>query len=891
MSARIVVAGGHSAGHIEPAMNFADAVLRLAPDARITALGTVRGLDTTLIPARGYPLELIPPVPLPRRLNRDLLAVPARLRAAVRAAGEVLDRTDAQVVVGFGGYVATPAYLAARRRRLPIVVHEANAGAGVANRLAARLTPHVFTASENVRLPHATPIGIPLRPAITHLDRDALRAEARRRFGLPEQGTVLMVTGGSQGAQAINAAVTGAAGALRAAGVAVLHITGPANVVEVPDGTPPYVAVPYVDEMQYAYAAADFVVCRSGAMTVAELGAVGLPAAYVPLPLRGGEARRNAEPVAAAGGALIVENEAFTPEWIEHTLIPILTDGERMASMSRGASAAGVREADTELARRVLSLVGESPRSSVVNAPIRDHEGDRPEDWAAPGAALVRSAATDTIPALADLGRVHIMGIAGSGMSALARILLERGVPVSGCEARESMTVTGLRAIGADVHIGHSADHIHDADTFVYTTAINPRHEEFVAARESGKPFLRRAAALAAALEDRRCVAVAGTHGKTSTTSLLVVAAQACNADPSFAIGGNLYETGRNAHLGSGELAVVEADESDGSFLLTRPASALITNVEADHLENHGDLENIFRAFEAFVDRVDAGGLVLVCADDPGARRIGDYARARNRRVHTYGTGEDADEQVYDVLTTGAGVEFSVRGPLLGDRRVRVGRLIGQHMALNAAAALSLAAHLGLDVDTAGSSWSGFAGVHRRFESHGEGGGVRVFDDYAHHPTEIAASLAAARQALAGEGRLIAVFQPGTYSRTQTFAREFAEAMALADIAIVMDVFPAREEPIPGVTGATISELIELPPEQVVYEPSYDAVPERIAALARPSDLVVTMGIGNVYLLCDTIRDACALAAEPAGRGPTSSEQEPSEQESPRGGAPEEGPA
>ncbi|GAB2461855.1 UDP-N-acetylmuramate--L-alanine ligase [Jatrophihabitans fulvus] len=497
-----------------------------------------------------------------------------------------------------------------------------------------------------------------------------------------------------------------------------------------------------------------------------------------------------------------------------------------------------------------------------MSRPTRDHDGDRPDDWAAPGAALVRSAATDVIPPLADLGRVHIMGIAGSGMSALARILLERGVPVSGCEARESMTVKGLRALGADVHIGHSPSHVDAADTFVFTTAINPRHEEFVAAREAGQQgrvlFLRRAAALAAALEDRSCVAVAGTHGKTSTTSLLVVAAQACGADPSFAIGGNLYETGKNAHLGTGPFAVVEADESDGSFLLTRPASAVVTNVEADHLENHGDLEGIFRAFELFVDRIAPDGLLLTCADDAGARRVAEHARAQGRRVHTYGTGEDADERVSDVRSSADAVTFTVRGPLLGERQVRVGALIGEHMALNATAALVLAADLGLDVDAAAASWAGFGGVHRRFEPHGEGGGVRVYDDYAHHPTEIAASLAAARAALAGTGRLVAVFQPGTYSRTQTFAREFADALATADVVVVMDIFPAREEPIPGVTGATISDLIDAPGVEVVFEPRYVAVPSRVAELARPGDLVVTMGIGDVYLLCDDIREACA---------------------------------
>jgi UDP-N-acetylmuramate--alanine ligase len=472
----------------------------------------------------------------------------------------------------------------------------------------------------------------------------------------------------------------------------------------------------------------------------------------------------------------------------------------------------------------------------------------------------VRSAATDVAPPLAELGRVHIMGIAGAGMSGLARILLERGVAVSGCEARESITVSGLRALGADVQVGHSVSHLDDADTFVYTTAINPQHEEFVAARASGKPVLRRAAALASALEDRRCVAIAGTHGKTSTTSLLTVGAQACGVDPSFAIGGNLYETGKNAHLGTGELAIVEADESDGSFLLIRPAAAVVTNVEADHLENHGDLEGVFRAFEQFVERVEHNGLLLSCADDPGARRISEYARRAGRRVLTYGEGPDSDIRVDDIRVLPDAVEFSVHGPGVGDRSVRVGALIGRHMALNAAAALALAAELGLDLDAVTAAWSDFGGVHRRFEPHGEAGGVRVYDDYAHHPTEIAASLTAARTA-AGTGRLVAVFQPGTYSRTQTFAREFAQAMAIADVAVVMDIFPAREEPIPGVTGATVSDLIDLPPGQVIYEPSFAAVADRIAGIARPGDLVVTMGIGNVYLLCDDIRDACGRRA------------------------------
>jgi UDP-N-acetylmuramate--alanine ligase len=889
---RVLVAGGHSAGHIEPAMNLADALRRLDPAVEVTALGTERGLDTTLIPARGYPLELIPPVPLPRKPGRELLATPGRLNAAVRAAADVMERLDIDVVVGFGGYVAMPAYLAGRWRGIPIVVHEANARPGVANRIGARLTSHVFTASAAVRLPHATPIGIPLRPDIAELDRTEARTDARLDFGLLPEAPTLLVTGGSQGARAINAAMAAAADGVRAAGVQVLHIAGPGNTVDIPDGKPPYVVVPYVERMRFAYAAADFALCRSGAMTCAELTAVGLPAAYVPLPLRGGEQRFNAIPIVEAGGGLLVDNVDLSPHWIVSEIVPVMTDPERLTVMSHAAGRFGARDAGTVLAQHVLTVAAERRRfgaghsrspdeppferrrrrprpvseSEPRDEPAREEQGqmstsppthdaatERPEGWEAPGAALVRSAATDSVPALADLGRVHIMGIAGAGMSGLARILVARGVSVSGCEARDSNTVAALRAVGATVHIGHSPTHLEDADTFVYTTAINPKHPEFVAARERGIPVLRRAAALAAALEDKQCVAITGTHGKTTTTSLLTVGVQACGLDPSFAIGGNIYETGLNAHLGTGELAIVEGDESDGSFLLLRPSTAVITNVEADHLENHGDLEGIFRAFEQFVDRIDHNGVLFVCADDPGARRIADYARGSGRRVRSYGESEGADIRVSAILEDPDGVEFTAHGEGMDGLRVRVGALVGRHMALNASAALAVAAELGLDLDVVLDTWREFRGVHRRFEYRGTAGGVSVYDDYAHHPTEVAAELSAARSVVGGGGRLIAVFQPGTYSRTQTFAKEFATAMAIADIAVVMDIFPAREEPIPGVTGALIADQIPLPPECVIYEPSFSATPQRIAEVAAPGDVIVTMGIGNVYLLCPEI--------------------------------------
>jgi UDP-N-acetylmuramate--alanine ligase len=496
---------------------------------------------------------------------------------------------------------------------------------------------------------------------------------------------------------------------------------------------------------------------------------------------------------------------------------------------------------------------GPAPDWLVAAAARSQDSYSRPVGWSAPGAALVSSAAAEVIPSADELGRVHIMGIAGAGMSGLARIMLARGLDVSGSEGRDSVTVTALRALGIPVTIGHPLELLDTVDTLVYTTAINPKHPMLAEARRRGLRVIRRASALAAMITGSRAVAIAGTHGKTTTTSLLTVAAQACGLDPSFAIGANLYESGLNAHAGSGELFIVEADESDGSFLLLRPAMAVVTNVEADHLENHGDLEGVFRAFELFVDLIEDGGLLVACADDPGALRIADYARSRGVRVLTYGEAGGADVVVSEIEEHPDSVEFTLVGDGIPRRRLRIGSLIGRHMALNASAAYAIASELSLDGDLVEQAWRGFGGVHRRFEFHGEVGGVRVYDDYAHHPTEVRAELIAARSVLAGDGRLIAIFQPGTYSRTQTFASEFGEAMAEADIAVVMDVFAAREEPIPGVSGALIAERVPLPAAQVVYEPSWGATAARVAALARSGDVVLTMGIGDVHLVCAEI--------------------------------------
>jgi UDP-N-acetylmuramate--alanine ligase len=440
-----------------------------------------------------------------------------------------------------------------------------------------------------------------------------------------------------------------------------------------------------------------------------------------------------------------------------------------------------------------------------------------------------------------DLGRVHFIGIGGAGMSGIARILLKRGVRVSGSDARSSELVTELRELGAVVHIGHAASHIKDIDTVVVSTAIRDSNPELGEALKQGLRIIPRAAALASVMAGRTAVAIAGTHGKTTTTSMLTVALQKCGADPSYCVGGQLVTTGLGADDGSGPVFVAEADESDGSFLMLAPDIAVVTNVEADHLDNYGDPRAVHDSFARFADRI--GSLLIACADDPGAAELTRRARERGLRVKTYGAAGE-DYRVRGVRPDGFGTVFEIEGR--GEVRLAVP---GAHNALNATAALAVADELGLPFEEIREGLGAFTGTKRRFEAKGEAGGVAVFDSYAHHPTELAADLRAARDVVAsysGTGRVIAIFQPHLYSRTRFFADEFGAALGLADEAIVLDVYGAREDPEPGVSGAMVATRVPLPPERVSYAPDRATVPALVAERARPGDIVLTMGAGDV---------------------------------------------
>jgi UDP-N-acetylmuramate--alanine ligase len=455
----------------------------------------------------------------------------------------------------------------------------------------------------------------------------------------------------------------------------------------------------------------------------------------------------------------------------------------------------------------------------------------------------------DPVP-LDQLGRVHFVAIGGAGMSGIARIMLARGTPVSGSDSADSALLGELAAAGATVHVGHDAAHLGDADTLVVSTAIRADNPELAEARRRGIPVLHRAAALASVMLGRQGIAVAGTHGKTTTTSMITTVLRQCGGDPTYVIGGILAETGLGAAEGTGAAFVVEADESDGSFLMLAPSAAVVTSVEADHLDNYDSLADIERAFAAFAGRIPAGGLLVACADDDGARVLPGQVAAGVTAL-TYGTGPDADYRVTGVLPRGMSTRLTVTGgpgtalAPTGPVQVQIA-VPGRHNALNAAAALALTVQLGVPAAGAAAGLAAYRGARRRMELKGESGGVQVIDSYAHHPTELAADLAAARDVADG-GRLIAIFQPHLFSRTRIFAGQFGAALGAADEVLVMDVYAAREDPEPGVTGALVAEAV--PGGRALFVPDRAGLPSMAAGLAKPGDLILTMGAGDVTAL------------------------------------------
>jgi UDP-N-acetylmuramate--alanine ligase len=467
---------------------------------------------------------------------------------------------------------------------------------------------------------------------------------------------------------------------------------------------------------------------------------------------------------------------------------------------------------------------------------------------------VIKPDLTMTLPE--ELGALHFVGIGGSGMSGIARLFLEAGYTVTGSDVRESANVLALRELGATIAVGHAAENVGDADTLVVTGALWQDNPEYQLALAKGLPVLHRSQALAWLISRKRLVSVAGAHGKTTSTGMVVTGLLGIGEDPSFVNGGVIESLGKSSQTGTGELFVVEADESDGSFLLYDTAVALITNVDPDHLDHYGSLEAFEDAFVTFAR--EASEFVVVSSDDAGAVHVTGKLRAEapDKRIVTFGEAEDAQVRVHSIVTDGPvaftlsydGAEYSAQL-----------RVPGRHNAINAAGAFAVLTGLGFDPAASLAAIAEFGGTERRFELHGTVGGVSVYDDYAHHPTEVAAALSAARTVV-GNGRIIAVHQPHLYSRTRLFAKEFAETLeTYADETVVLDVYGAREDPEPGVTGALVADRFAHP-EHVAFIADWQAAADHTAEIARDGDFVITLGCGDVYRIVPQLLDSLRRA-------------------------------
>jgi len=457
---------------------------------------------------------------------------------------------------------------------------------------------------------------------------------------------------------------------------------------------------------------------------------------------------------------------------------------------------------------------------------------------------------------LSDLAKlkIHFIGVGGAGMSGIARIMLAKGFSVSGSDKSDSAMLTALKALGAKIYVGHSAGNLEDAQLVIVSSAITESNPELVEANKKGLPIAARAVALAWLMSESTSVAVAGTHGKTTTTAMLTVALQSAGLDPSFAIGGTINTAGINAHSGSGSIFVAEADESDGSFLAYKPTGAIITNVELDHVDHFADEEAVFAVFEDFISSIKEGGFLVACGDDSGVKTLLARIKRSDLKVYLYGKGSNNDFRIdqINLAPNSSRAIITVTGRKVGELNLTV---VGEHNLLNALAAFAAATAMGGSEEKLLSGLKAFTGTRRRFELKGEVGGVKVIDDYGHHPTEITVTLKAARN-LAGTGRVIVIFQPHRYSRTAAFANHFASSLELADFTYLLEVYAASEKPISGVSSLLIAR--EMKTEQVKFEPSMLQVVSDVAGMAKSGDLILTLGAGDVSSLGDPILQALA---------------------------------
>ena len=767
--------------------------------------------EEDLVPAAGYEISYLPVRGIDRRNPVKAMGALARAGAAVGAARGLLARERADVVLGGGGYVAGPVGLAAVARRTPLVLTEADSHLGLANRALAPFARRVCLAfpipgREGERY---VVTGRPVPRAVVEADREA----ARERLAVPPGARCVLVFGGSLGARSLNLA---AVEALRDLDAVVLHITGRRDFAQVRErlGAAPdsYRVLEYLDSLADPLAAADLVVARAGG-SIFEIAAAGRPAILVPYPAATADHQtKNARWMADAGAAAVVPDADLTPARLRRDVEALLGDPERLAAMGAASRTLARPDAAARIADEVMSAAG-----AAAGPP-----------WSG--------------------RRLHFVGIGGAGMSGLALIASELGAEVSGCDRARTPYFEELEQAGIEPVVGHDASHAEAGVEVVVSTAIPADLPEVAAARS----VLHRSELLEQAARLRRVIAVAGTHGKTTTTAMVAHVLAECGLDPGWAVGAELTDAGGrarpNAVWGKGEWMAVEADESDRSFLRLDPEVAVVTNVELDHHSTYGSEAEVKDAFGSFLGRVRPGGSVV-------AWEHAGVALPGGAQPVPFGIGAGPGLRAMELEPADGGTRFA----LARDGEVLASVVVptpGEHNVLNALAALAAAAAVGCPLDRAAAALASFRPAGRRFEARGEAAGVRVFDDYAHHATEVEATLRAAREL--APRRLVAVFQPHLYSRTLHTHRALGRALAGADVVVVLDVYPARERPegeLAGVTGKLVADAAADSAEgrQVWWLPTLAEARAGLRRITTPGDLVITLGAGDVDTLCEAL--------------------------------------
>ncbi|MFZ2641814.1 MAG: UDP-N-acetylmuramate--L-alanine ligase [Verrucomicrobiia bacterium] len=833
----VAIACGGSGGHLFPGVAVAE-TLRLRGH-RVMLLVSGKEIDRqAAATTTGFDVRTIPAIAMPPLFSWRLLTFAVRFLQSVRQSLRLFDEFKPAVVLGTGGFTSVPAALAAWRRHVPFVTHESNAIPGRATRLLARFATAVAVGMEEciAQFPGRRVVntGTPVRGTLRKLPA----SEARWQLGLEEQRRTVLIAGGSQGARGLNSLVIEALPGLRHLGrrIQFIHLTGEADFERVraayeTNGLKAVVR-PFLREMELAYSAAVLAVSRSGAAALSELAWFGVPSVLVPFPAAADNHQFfNADSTAQHGGARVMTETATTGAMLAATIEELLhgverrTMAEKMAELRRPDAAAALAS--------LLAEVGGITEPVVVPRELQKNE-------------IIRL-----------LGKrvcaVHLVGVAGCGMSGIARLLLARGHRVSGSDIGGAAELEALRGRGATVFAEHAVENIGQPDLVVYSNAIARDNQEIRAAEAAGIPIVRRARMLASVMQNPflmgkqapASVCVAGIHGKTTTSAMIAYVLKTGGRDPSFCIGGYIGSLGGNAGEGAGEFFVSECDESDGTLVEYAPTHSVVMNIEEEHLDYYRDLQAILDTFAQFVE--NTRDRVFFCADDANAARL----CASHPRAVSFGFAADATYHATDVRQDAGGTHFVVKraGHALGGIFLTVP---GRHNVSNATAAVAVGMTLGLTFEQVAAALATFRGADRRLEVKFEDKDYVVVDDYAHHPTELRATLEALRSL--GRRRVIVAFQPHRYTRTKFLGEQFGKAFEGADKLILTDVYAASESAIEGVSGRTIFEAVKTSGHHdVEFEPELSRVADRLLAAARPGDIIAVLGAGDIYRVAEEV--------------------------------------